>query len=90
MTDMWTSKQHLSYINICAHFNNDNWILQKIFIPLKILEHLHSGVNMTGIFSDVLGGLNKYDRIFKKALDNVFYNDNVTPQFGLKMDQIMI
>lgn len=29
------------------------WISQKRFTVLKILEHLHSGVNMTTIFSDV-------------------------------------
>ena len=53
---MWTSKQHLDYIGICAHFIDDNWILQNRLIAFKMLEHPHSGVNMTTIFLEILRG----------------------------------
>lgn len=50
-------KQHLGYIGICAHFINDNRILQKRHIAFKVLEHLHFGVNTANIFLDVLRGV---------------------------------
>ena len=63
MADMWTSKQHLGYIDICSHFIDENWILQKRLIAFKMLEHTHSGVNMATIFLDILWSLNIHDRI---------------------------
>ena len=75
--DMWTSKQHLGYIGICAHFIDDNWILQKRLIAFKLLEHPHSGTNMTTIFLDILRSLNVHDRIFTITLDNASNNDKM-------------
>ena len=75
--DMWTSKQHLGYIGICAHFTDDNWILQKRLIAFKLLEHPHSGTNMATIFLDILRSLNVHDRIFTITLDNASNNDKM-------------
>ncbi|XP_026399401.1 zinc finger BED domain-containing protein RICESLEEPER 2-like [Papaver somniferum] len=74
-SDIWLSKQRLSYLGITAHFIDKNWVLQKRIITYALIDTSHTGENIAEfIFRKLVHDWSISEKLFSLDMDNASAN----------------
>ena len=82
-TDMWTSRQKLSYMVVTCHFVDSTWCLQKRILNFCNVSPSHSGVVIANTLMDYFFDWGIKDKIQTITIDNASAND-----FAIKIIKI--
>jgi hypothetical protein len=74
-TDMWTSRQKLSYMVVTCHFVDSSWCLQKRILSFCNVPPPHSGVVIANALRDCFADWGIEDKIQTITVDNASAND---------------
>ncbi|KAJ6642968.1 putative AC9 transposase, partial [Pseudolycoriella hygida] len=74
--DAWTSKNVLPFMDIRAHWINDDWTYETVMVDFSFIEGNHSGQNLCKIFVDCLERFEiPLSKVSSVTMDNVSAND---------------
>lgn len=74
--DAWTSKNVLQFMDIRAHWINNDWTYESVIVDLRFIEGVHSGKNLCQIFVDCLKRFEiPLSKVSAVTMDNVSSND---------------
>ena len=54
MSDMWTSRQHMSYLSLTTHYIESDQNLNKKILSFKMVESPHTGITIRSVIVDEL------------------------------------
>lgn len=74
--DAWTSKNVLPFMDIRAHWINDDWTYESVVVDFSFIEGDHAGKNLCKIFVDCLKRFEiPLSKVSAVTMDNVSSND---------------
>lgn len=74
-SDLWTSKSHMGFLCLTAHFIDEEWRLNKKIISFKMIETPHTGITIANVIHEELIAWGISKKIFSITLDNASNND---------------
>lgn len=83
--DAWSSRSHLPFLGIYAHFIDEDYRLATCLLGLKHLEGRHTGENMGDVLSKVIKSYDLTDRIGWFVSDNASSNDTTLRRLATHM-----
>src|SRR6266480_3755072 len=75
--DLWLSPNHLSLLDIVAHYTNDNGLLWQSTLAMKEVEGQHMGENLAAVLLDVIRDYRIQNRLGYFMGDNTSNNDTM-------------
>lgn len=74
--DAWTSKNVLPFLDIRAHWINDDWTYESVMVDFSFIEGDHKGKSLCKIFVDCLVRFGiPLSKVSSVTMDNVSSND---------------
>ena len=76
-SDIWSGRAREDYLSVVAHYVNDDWVMKKRIICLKLIDVVHTGENIVNCITKVVEDFGLTDKIFLITLDNAASNSRV-------------
>lgn len=74
-SDLWTSRSHMGFLCLTAHFIDEQWRLNKKIISFKMIETPHTGLTIANVIHEELIAWGISKKIFSITSDNATNND---------------